>query len=142
MASNSRAACCRLEFMDERKSHRKMRYYTWLETCQKGDLNITRWLEWFLSCLGRAIDGAENSIDSVLRKSRVWDYVNRYSINARQRKVIHQLLEGFRSKLTTSKYASLAKCSNDTALRDIRELIEHKILSQNPEGGRNTGLSF
>lgn len=128
--------------MSTQIEHERKAYYTCLETSQKGTLDITHWLKWFLACLGRAIAGAEDALQAVLYQSKVWDKVNHYAINDRQRKVIRQLLEGFRSQLTTSKYASLAKCSQDTALRDIRELIHYQILIQNPEGGRNTSYQL
>jgi len=113
-------------------------YYLQLEAAQRGDVNITVWLEWFLGCLERAIDGAEGTLGVVLNKARMWERINRRPVNERQRLVINRMLNGFAGFLSTSKYAKLAKCSPDTALRDIRELLERGILVQNPGGGRST----
>jgi Fic family protein len=113
-------------------------YYRQLETAQRGDLDITNWLEWFLECLERAIESAESSLAGVLNKARLWGRVNRQPVNERQRTVINRMLNGFQGHLTTSKYAKLAKCSTDTALRDIQELVERGILVKNPGRGRST----
>jgi len=117
-------------------------YYNSLETCQKGDLDITLWLNWFLSCLERAIENADETLSSVLYKARIWQKINQKPVNERQRKIINLLLGDFFGKLTTSKYAKLAKCSPDTALRDIQELIKRNIMVQNPEGGRSTSYQL
>jgi Fic family protein len=117
----------------------KKQYYLKLEQSQKGGTDITAWLEWFLGCLGRAIAGAEEGLASVLRKAKIWERINNQSpVNERQRKVINRLLDGFEGKLSTSKYAKLAKCSTDTALRDIRILLDRGVLIQDAGGGRNT----
>ena len=113
-------------------------YYRQLEAAQRGDLDITSWLTWFLGCLGRALEGAEQVLASVLYKAKLWQRINRRPVNDRQRLVINRMLDGFQGFLTTSKYAKLAKCSPDTALRDIRELLERRVLVQNPGGGRST----
>jgi len=113
-------------------------YYLRLETAQRGDMNITRWLAWFLNCLGRAIDGADEALAAVLSKAKLWQCINRQPVNDRQRLVINRLLNGFKGFLTTSKYAKLAKCSTDTALRDIGQLLYRRILVRNPGGGRST----
>lgn len=113
-------------------------YYRRLESSQRGDLDITLWLEWFLGCLARAIDGADATLAGVLLKARMWRRINQRPVNDRQRLIINRLLNGFKGHLTTSKYAALAKCSADTALRDIRELLARGILMQNPGGGRST----
>lgn len=113
-------------------------YYQSLERAQRGELNVTGWLEWFLKCLDRAIDGAEVGLKGVLTKARLWERINRRPVNERQRVVINRMLNGFEGVLTTSKYAKLAKCSSDTALRDIQELVERRILLRNPGGGRST----
>ncbi len=118
----------------------KKQYYLKLEQSQKGGVDITAWLEWFLGCLGRAIAGAESGLAVVLKKARTWERINsRTSVNERQRKVINRLLDGFEGKLSTSKYARLAKCSGDTALRDIKLLLDQGILVQEEGGGRSTG---
>jgi Fic family protein len=116
----------------------RKQYYRELEVAQRGDMDVTRWLSWFLGCLGRAIDGAEHLLAGVLRKSTLWQQINRRPVNDRQRAVINRMLDGFEGFLTTSKYAKLAKCSTDTALRDINELLERRILVQNKSGGRST----
>ena len=117
----------------------KQRYYRNLEHSQKGGVDITSWLEWFLGCLGRAVAGAEAGLAGVLRKAKIWERINNQSpVNERQRKVINQLLDGFEGKLSTSKYARLAKCSGDTALRDIKILLDQGVLIQDQGGGRNT----
>ena len=113
-------------------------YYWQLESAQRGELDITSWLEWYLGCLGRAIISAEAGLTQVLRKARLWQQFNNYSLNERQRLVINRLLDGFQGFLTTSKYAKLAKCSSDTALRDIQQLLQHNILVSNPGRGRST----
>jgi Fic family protein len=117
-------------------------YYDILEKTQKGTLDITPWLDWFLSCLGRAIDGAQTTLAAVLTKARFWEALGRVTLNDRQRLVLNRLLDGFDGKLTSSKYAKLAKCSLDTAQRDILFLVEHGILIRNPEGGRSTSYSL
>jgi Fic family protein len=117
----------------------KKQYYLQLERCQRGGTDITSWLEWFLGCLGRAIAGAEDGLASILRKAKTWERINSQSpVNERQRTVINRLLDGFEGKLSTSKYAKLAKCSGDTALRDIKLLLDRGILIQDTGGGRNT----
>ena len=113
-------------------------YYDILERSQRGRTDITLWLEWFLVCLGRAVDGAESNLASILRKAKLWEQINLEPVNERQRKVINRLLDGFEGKLSTSKYAKLAKCSGDTALRDIKILLDRGILAQEDGGGRST----
>jgi Fic family protein len=117
-------------------------YYDILEETQKGTMDITPWMEWFLGCLGRAIDGAQITLASVLAKARFWESIAGISLNERQRLVINRLLGGFEGKLTTSKYGKLAKCSPDTALRDILLLVEQGVLVRNPEGGRSTSYAL
>jgi Fic family protein len=113
-------------------------YYLVLERCQKGSLDITLWMEWYLNCLKRAVGASEKILDAVMIKAAFWKAHAGESFNDRQRKVIHRLLDGFEGKLTSSKWAKLAKCSQDTALRDIAELIERKILKKDEAGGRST----
>lgn len=123
-----------------RKQHKE--YYEILERTQKGTLDITPWMEWFLDCLSKAIDGAQETLSAVLTKARFWDRIRNATLNERQRLVINRLLDGFEGKLNTSKYAALAKCSQDTAHRDIQDLIAKHVLVQNPGGGRNTSYSL
>jgi len=113
-------------------------YYLQLEAAQRGELDITRWLAWFLACLDRAIGDAKRTLAAVLYKARLWQQINRRPVNDRQREVINRMLGEFEGFLTTSKYAKLAECSQDTALRDIRELLRRRIIVQNPGRGRST----
>ena len=113
-------------------------YYDTLEVSQKGTLDLTQWLVWFMECLLRAIEQAETSVSDVLWKAQVWDRINEKPINNRQRTVLNRLLDNFKGKLNTSKYAKLAKCSSDTALRDINDLVQCGILLKNEAGGRST----
>ncbi len=117
-------------------------YYDILESTQKGALDVTAWMLWFLDCLGRAIDGAHVTLRAVLDKARFWDRVKDAPLNDRQRAIINRLLDGFEGKLTSSKYAKLMKFSQDTAHRDIQSLVECGMLVQNPEGGRSTSYSL
>ncbi|MCW0220355.1 MAG: Fic family protein [Prosthecobacter sp.] len=117
-------------------------YYLQLERGQRNGLDITLWLEWFLGCLGRGITKADEALSGVLQKARLWEKVNQQPVNERQRKVINRLLDGFEGKLTSSKYAKLAKCSEDTALRDIRTLVERGVLIKNEAGGRSTSYTL
>jgi Fic family protein len=117
-------------------------YYDILEQTQKGTMDITPWMAWFLDCLGRAIDGAQTTLAAVLAKARFWEAAAGFVINDRQRLVLNRLLDGLEGKLTTSKYARLAKCSQDTALRDILPLVGRGILVRNPEGGRSTSYAL
>jgi Fic family protein len=105
-------------------------------------MDVTRWITWFLGCLGRAINGAQNILSAVLAKARFWESVRGTSLNERQTLVLNRLLESFEGKLTTSKYAKLAKCSQDTALRDILSHIDRGILVRNPAGGRSTSYAL
>jgi Fic family protein len=117
-------------------------YYRQLEHTQKGGLDISSWQEWFLACLHRAIEGSGATLARVLEKSRFWDRFAQASLNARQVKVLNRLLDGFEGKLTTTKWAKLAKCSQDTAYRDILDLIERGALRKDPGGGRSTSYSL
>ncbi len=114
-------------------------YYNQLERQQRSSPEITGWLEWFLGCLGRSISSAEETLGNVLFKSWLWEKINQGSVNDRQRLIINRMLEDdFMGHMNTSKYAKMAKCSNDTGLRDIQDLKERGIFIQNPGGGRST----
>jgi Fic family protein len=117
-------------------------YYAILERTQKGDLDITVWLQWFLGCLDRAFDGAEDILANVLRKARFWEAMAGQQLNERQRKVVNRLLDGFEGKLTSSKWATLTKTSPDTALRDITDLVARGVLVKDEAGGRSTSYSL
>lgn len=113
-------------------------YYNILGTTQKGSMDVTLWLEWFLACLSRAIAGAQNTLAEVIAKAKFWQSLTGITLNDRQRLVINRLVDGFEGHLTSSKYARLTKCSHDTGLRDINHLIEKGILDRNPRAGRST----
>jgi len=117
-------------------------YYDILEATQKASLDITPWLAWFLACLDRAFDGAETILGSVLAKARFWEMHAGRSFNERQRKILNQLMDGFEGKLTSSKWARIAKISQDTAGRDIDDLVRRGILVKGAAGGRSTSYSL
>lgn len=120
------------------ESERK-NYYDQLEKQQRSTPEITCWLEWFLGCLGRALSSAESTLGDVLFKAKLWDWINQNPVNDRQRLIINLMLEdNFKGHMNTSKYAKLAKCSNDTALRDIQDLKRREVFIQNPGSGRST----
>ncbi|MFM9196186.1 MAG: Fic family protein, partial [Planctomycetia bacterium] len=114
-------------------------YYRVLERTQRGGPDITPWMTWFLGCLERSIDQADTLTTGVLRKATVWRLLHDGPpVNERQRRVVNRLLDGFDGFLTTSKYARIARCSSDTALRDIGDLVERGVLARNAAGGRST----
>lgn len=113
-------------------------YYDILEQTQKGGMDVTAWLKWFLAELLKAVEQAHTTLDQVLAKARFWAWAAAIPMNERQIKVLNRLLDGFEGKLTTSKWAALAKCSQDTALRDITELLQHDVLQKAAAGGRST----
>ena len=117
-------------------------YYAHLERTQKGELDVSRWLTWFLECFQRAVVGAEHTLASVLTKARFWERFAKQALNERQIKVLNRALDGFEGKLTSSKWAKLAKCSQDTAGRDIADLIDRGALKKDPGGGRSTSYSL
>ncbi|HEX8426412.1 Fic family protein [Hymenobacter sp.] len=113
-------------------------YYDLLETSQRGPLDLTPWLTWFLQCLGRALTNAEQTLAQVLATARFWEQHRLTPLTERQRRLVQRLLDGFEGKLTTSKWARMAKCSQDTAGRDIADLIDKGILLKEGAGGRST----
>ncbi len=114
-------------------------YYNQLEIQQRGSLDITNWLEWFLSCLSRALLNAEKSLAVVIFKAKLWDKINENGANERQRFIINKMLEDdFQGYMNTSKYGKMAKCSNNTALRDIQDLEARGIFVKNESRGRST----
>ncbi len=128
--------------MSARIEKERKDYYLKLERTQRGDLDITLWLEWFLGCLDRALGTAEETLGAILHKAKIWEMANRHPLNERQRLVINRILDGFEGNLTTSKHAKLAKCSDDTALRDIQSLCDLGLLVRNPGGGRSTSYTL
>jgi len=117
-------------------------YYDILEATQKGGLDITSWLKWFLECLARAFEGADKILNAVLQKAEFWETHRGADLSDRQRLVLNRLLDGFEGKLTSSKWAKLAKTSQDTAGRDINDLVERGILQKDEAGGRSTSYSL
>ena len=115
-------------------------YYLQLEIAQRGTTDITGWIIWFLGCLDRAMDASDAMLSKVLNKARLWQSLAAAPLNDRQRLVINRLVDDWQGHLTSSKYATLAKCSADTAQRDMRELVERNILIQNEAGGRSTSF--
>jgi Fic family protein len=114
-------------------------YYNQLEKQQRGTPEITGWLAWFTDCLSRAINSAEDMLGSVMFKKQLWEKINQQPVNERQRMIINRMLEDdFKGYMNTSKYAKMAKCSTDTALRDIKDLKVRGVFIQNPGGGRST----
>lgn len=120
----------------------RKKYYIILEHTQKGTLDITSWIEWFFGCLERAIKNSLLIFDKIIHKARFWETLSKISLNERQKKIINLLLDSFEGKLTSSKWAKINKCSQDTAYRDILDLINRGILVKNLEGGRSTSYSL
>ena len=116
-------------------------YYHMLERTQKSDTDITRWQTWFLECLLHAIEGAHGTLSAVLNKARFWERFAKAPLNERQIEVLNLMLDGFDGKLTTSKWAKLTKSSQDTAYRDILDLVERGALRKDEGGGRSTSYS-
>jgi Fic family protein len=116
----------------------RKQYYEQLERTQKGHSDITGWLMWFFQCLIHAMDSTEVTLSKVLQKGAFWKIHSTKVLNERQQKVIHKMLDGFDGKLTSSKWAKINKCSQDTALRDIQDLIKKNILHKDTSGGRST----
>lgn len=117
-------------------------YYRMLEQTQRGELDVTRWQTWFLECLLRTIDGAQDTLAAVLDKARFWERFAQEPFNERQIKVLNRLMDGFEGRLTSSKWAKLSKCSQDTAHRDIMDLVKRGALKRDPGGGRSTSYSL
>jgi Fic family protein len=117
-------------------------YYRMLEQTQRDTMEVTAWMEWFLGCLTRAIEGAQAALSGVVEQARYWERLRDVPLNERQRLVIGRLLQGFEGKLTSSKWAALTKSSPDTALRDIQHLVERGVLVRNAAGGRSTSYSL
>ncbi len=149
----ARAVCYRALAIAERSGRRfyslsaqiqreRKDYYVMLERIQKGTMDITEWLSWFLECLHRAILGADQTVSVVLAKAEFWRRWAGTALNARQSVILNRLLNGFDGKMTTSKWASIAKCSPDSALRDANDLIEKGLLRKSESGGRSTSYEL
>lgn len=117
-------------------------YYDILERTQKADMDVTQWLAWFLATLLKAIEHAHGVLDQVFTKAKFWQHAATISMNERQINVLNRLLDGFEGKLTTSKWAALAKCSQDTALRDVTDLLQRGVLQKTEAGGRSTSYQL
>jgi Fic family protein len=117
-------------------------YYDILEETQQQTMDVTAWMEWFIGCLGRAIDAAEAELGSVLEQARFWESVRGIPLTERQHMLLNQLLAGLEGNLTTSKFAKFARCSEDTALRDILYLVERGVLVRGAERGRSTNYGL
>ena len=123
-------------------------YYLMLEESQGCNLDITKWLEWFVACFDRSIQNADIILNKIIIKANLWRKLDSYSssininINERQKKIINILTDNFEGKLTSSKYAKINKCSQDTAIRDIKILIEFGVISQSEKSGRSTSYSL
>jgi Fic family protein len=140
--ARSESSAQRFYSMSAQIRHERDSYYDILEATQKGDLDITAWLEWFLNCLDRAFDRADTILAAVLAKARFWKKHANQALNDRQRVMIERLLDGFEGKLNTSKWAKITKSSQDTALRDIDDLVAKGILAKDAAGGRSTSYSL
>lgn len=117
-------------------------YYDVLEHTQKGSMDVSAWMEWFLGCLDRAIQGTEDMLARVFQKAQFWDEHGSFPFNERQRLMLNKILDGFEGNVTSGKWANITKCSQDTATRDIQALIEAGILAKNPAGGRSTSYAL
>lgn len=117
-------------------------YYDTLEHTQRGNGDITDWILWFLQCFDQALDGTNETLANVVNKARYWEHFAHQPVNERQRKLINMQFDGFFGKLTTGKWAKIAKCSSDTALNDIKDLLAKGMLVKNEEGGRSTNYSL
>ena len=120
----------------------RKRYYEILEKTQKGDLDITEWIQWFLACLINALKATKTTLTRVLSKADFWSAHSETIISERQKKILNRLLDGFEGKLTSSKWAKIAKCSKDSAVRDINDLIRKNVLQKEDAGGRSTSYGL
>jgi Fic family protein len=120
----------------------RKKYYDILEKTQKGSLDITEWIDWFLSCLDRAVTNTNETLGGILKKARFWERHSTTAFNDRQRVILNKLFDGFEGKLTSSKWAKITKASQDTAGRDINDLVSKKILIKEPDGGRSTSYTL
>jgi Uncharacterized conserved protein len=135
--SNQRFYSMSAQIRMERKQ-----YYEMLEKTQKGNLDITDWLVWFLNCLINALKSTDTILTRVFFKAEFWQKHLDTPINERQRKLLNKLMDGFDGKLTSSKWAKIAKCSKDSAVRDINDLIDKGILQKEAAGGRSTNYEL
>lgn len=139
MAEHSPQRCYSLSAQIQRE---RKDYYRLLENTQRGDMDVTEWLNWYLGCLHRSINGAESTIATVLAKSNFWKKWAGSSLNERQINIINRMLDGFEGKLTSSKWAVLTKCSPDSALRDANDLVRRGLMRKSESGGRSTSYEL
>ena len=142
LLARSEQSSKRFYSMSNEMKIRQKEYYAVLEKTQRGDGDITEWLLWFLDCFDRALSSTENTLASVLAKARFWENHRNLTVNSRQRKIIDMQFDGFFGKLTSGKWAKIGKCSTDTALNDIKDLVSKGVLKMNNEGGRSTNYSL
>jgi len=142
MLARSEQSPQRFYSMSAQMRQERNAYYGGLGQTQKGTLDITERLDWFLGCLNRSFDEAERTLAAVFRKARFWSSHGGASFNERQNLMLNKLLDGIEGKLTSSKWAKMSKCSQDTALRDIVDLVDRGILAKDPAGGRSTSYSL
>jgi len=142
MLARSERSPQRFYSMSAQMRQERNAYYGGLEQTQKGTLDITERLDWFLGCLDRSFDEAKETLAAVFRKARFWGSHGGASFNERQNLMLNKLLDGMEGKLTSSKWAKMSKCSQDTALRDIVDLVDRGILAKDPAGGRSTSYSL
>ena len=135
-------SACRFYSLSTQICHDRKAYYDVLEAAQKGSLDITQWMQWFLQCFLRALTNVDHTLGGVFRRNRFWNAAAGVPLNDRQRLVIGRLLEDLEGKLTSVKWGRLAKCSHDTATRDIRDLMDKGLLQKDPGGGRSTSYSL
>lgn len=142
MLARAEDSACRFYSLSTQICHERNDYYEALEDAQKGSLDITEWILWFLRCFLRALANVDHTLSGVFRRNRFWNAIACVPLNDRQRLAIGRLLEDFEGKLTTMKWGKLAKCSHDTAIRDIKDLMDKGILQKDPGGGRSTSYSL
>jgi len=140
--ARSEQSSARFYSMSAQIQQQRRAYYDHLEQAQRGSMNVTAWVAWFLDSFGQAIAGAQTTLATVLAKANFWQSIAAVQLNERQKQVLNRLLDGFEGKLTTSKWAKLAKCSQDTATRDMLALVSQGVLIRNAEGGRSTSYSI
>jgi Fic family protein len=142
MLARSDGAAQRFYSMSAQILKERKKYYFALQKCQHGTSDITFWLKWFLECLLNALHETEKITTLVLQKANFWDKHKNIKLNERQRIMLNKLMDGFKGKLNTTKWAKIAKCSHDTALRDIKDLIEKSILKQENSESKGKNLSY
>jgi Fic family protein len=142
MLAKAEGRDCRFYSLSTQICHDRNAYYEALEDAQEGSMDITEWLQWFLQCFLRALANVDHTLNGVFRRNRFWNAMAGVPLNERQRLVIGRLLEDFEGKLTSMKWGKLAKCSHDTANRDIKDLMDKGIMQKDPGGGRSTSYSL